>query len=298
LGTPAVPGPTPQLAFEDDGVHPDYLPNDVIIPTLDDVPDGANSPIDPAYGAGEWTLKILDYLDQNQQHWDFFINTNNWCGDVSQDPACAGTIVRILTSQNPGNHTVHHLHMGGDSPPVEGVFESCDGPSSGTSCIPEIEGVEMVVDELSKGGRPHLTRFRPPFGEPYFGGQGQGLAEQDVAKYSVAVGWSIDSHDADYNGNSCAKKPCPTGQGIADNVLKEIGAAPGSGQWGIVLMHGVFPWSYDAIRILFGEHGNDGEIAKRGFRVGTVEDAICWRFGKHSWQLVQDANPGSTRSAN
>ena len=130
------------------------------------------------------------------------------------------------------------------------------------------------------------------------GGTGQAQVEPEVARYSVAVGWSIDSHDADYNGNSCAKKPCPTGQAIANNVLTRLGSAPGAGQWGIVLMHGVFPWSYDAIRILFGEHGNDGEIHKRGFRVGTVEDAICWRFGKHSWQLVQEANPGTTRAPN
>jgi hypothetical protein len=33
-------------------------------------------------------------------------------------------------------------------------------------------------------------------------------------------------------------------------------------------------------------------------RLGTVEDAICWKFGKHSWEIVQQLNPGQTRQPN
>lgn len=298
LGTPIAGGALPQLAFEGDGAKPSYIPNDVVIPTLDDVPDGVNAEPDPAYGLGGHTATILDYLDQHQLHFDLFINTNNWCGDVTMDPACEATLLRILKTQNAGSHSVHHLHMGLDLPPVDGVQQSCDGPTSGGSCAAELAGVESVVAQLSRGGRPHLTRFRPPFGEPYFEGEGNGQAQKDVAKLAVAVGWHLDAHDADYDGTSCADTPCPSGEQIAQNVLDQLGTGPGNKQWGILLMHGVFPWSVDALRILFGEHGNDGEIAKRGFRVGTVEDAVCWRFGKHSWQLVSEANPGSERGPN
>lgn len=298
LGTPIAPGALPQLAFEGDGAKPSYIPNDVVIPTLDDVPDGVNAEPDPAYGLGGHTATILDYLDQNKLHFDLFINTNNWCGDVTMDPACEATLVRILKTQNAGSHSVHHLHMGLDLPPVDGVQQSCDGATSGGSCVPELEGVESVVAQLSRGGRAHLTRFRPPFGEPYFEGEGNGQAQKDVAKLAVAVGWHMDAHDADYEGVSCAETPCPTGEQIAKNVLDQLGTGPGNKQWGILLMHGVFPWSVEALRILFGEHGNDGEIAKRGFRIGTVEDAVCWRFGKHSWQLVSEANPGTERGPN
>jgi hypothetical protein len=28
-------------------------------------------------------------------------------------------------------------------------------------------------------------------------------------------------------------------------------------------------------------------FGKNKFRVGTVEDAICWKYGMHSWDIVQ-----------
>ena len=33
-------------------------------------------------------------------------------------------------------------------------------------CDDEMKGVETLVDMLSAGGIPHLTRFRAPYGEP------------------------------------------------------------------------------------------------------------------------------------
>jgi peptidoglycan/xylan/chitin deacetylase (PgdA/CDA1 family) len=300
LGTAAPVGTAPGTGFD---TQPAFIPNDVVILTLDDGPDGTYSPPDPAYGAGGWTTSALQFLDMNNLHLDFFLNTDNWCGDVTPgptaNPTCDSAIVDILTLHNPGNHTVHHIHMGVNLPPdttqTPPFPQSCDGASSMDSCDAEIAGVESVVNTLSNGGRPHLTRFRPPYGEPYqISGPGLADVSAVVAKYAVWVGWNIDSGDSLYNGTSCATTPCPTGAQIAGNVETLLGSAPGQGRWGIVLMHSTFPWTRDALPLLLG---TGGYLATHGFRVGTVEDAICWKYGMHSWQVVQAAS-GQSRGPN
>jgi peptidoglycan/xylan/chitin deacetylase (PgdA/CDA1 family) len=273
-GTPVAIGKFPDTGFD---TRPAYIPNDVIIPTFDDVPDGANTPPDPVYGPGNWTKSDLAFFKKNQMHPDMFINTNNWCGDITQDPSCEATLVDILKNENAGNHTVHHIHMGIAGTPSD------PGCPDAPSCSAEVAGVESLVKTLSNGGRPHLTRFRAPYGEP-FQAQGPGLSmvEAVVAKFAVQVGWNFDSGDSSCDSTTA---PCFTGQQIANNVIQHIGSGPGKGQgWGIVLMHGTYPWTRDALPILFG---SKGYLAKHGFKIGTVEDAICWKYGKHSWQIVQ-----------
>ena len=34
-----------------------------------------------------------------------------------------------------------------------------------------------------------------------------------------------------------------------------------------------------------------------GFRIGTVEDAVCWKYGKHSWELAKQTS-GKNKSPN
>jgi hypothetical protein len=161
-----------------------------------------------------------------------------------------------------------------------------------------------VINTLSMGGRPHLTRFRAPFGEPYQAmGPGINFVPPEVAKYAVAVGWNLDSGDSAWDDgtnctqfNSSTPGPCPTGQDIANAVIALIGT-PGNGSaHGILLMHGIFGWTHDAIKILFDP--NTGYMKQKGFRVGTVEDAICWKYGMHSWDIVNKLNPGAGRVAN
>src|SRR5262249_19815562 len=150
------------------------------------------------------------------------------------------------------------------SPPLP---QSCGEAASMDTCEEELSGVEAVVSKLSGGGRAHLTRFRPPFGEPYQG-PAPGITEVApvVAKFAVWVGWNFDSTDSLYHGRSCAKSPCPTGQGIASVVEGLIGQAPGQGaSYGILLMHGTFPWTRDAIPILFDP--KTGYLATHGFKV-------------------------------
>jgi peptidoglycan/xylan/chitin deacetylase (PgdA/CDA1 family) len=288
LGTAApLDGPA-ELGFDP---QPSFIPNDVIVPTFDDVPDDVNMPPTADFGAGGWTKKLVQYLDANNMHFDFFINTNNFC-DVQKTPGCMQTLTSILRTQNPGNHTIHHISMGVDNPDFN---VACDTgtPKSKTTCDAEIMGVEAVVAAASMGARPHLTRFRAPFGTPYFEDDRRALAKirPVVGKYAVHVGWQIDSLDA-----SCDM--CHfTGQMISDNVIKKIGTGPGKGEaWGIILMHGVFPGSIDAAKILFDP--KTGYAKVHNFRLATVEDVVCWKYGKHSWQIVQELNPGQTRAAN
>ena len=264
----------PGLGFE---TQPNYIPKDTIILTLDDVPDGMNSPPDPVDGLGSWTKQDLSLLAQLGMHIDFFINTNNYCGDVTQDSECTQDILDILTLHNPANHTVNHVHLGlaptaGSSPP--------DGCSTVADCTAQLTGVETVIDQLSNHGRPHLTRFRAPYGEPYqSGGPGSlTLVEPIVSKFAVTVGWNIDSTDSD-------GLPGHSGTQLAGVVEGLVGMTPGSGSWGILLMHGVHGFTHDAIPLLFGPTGS---LTKRGFKTNaTVEDAICWKYGKHSWEIVQ-----------
>jgi len=298
--SPAAIDPYPSTGFDD---RPLFIPPDVIIPTLDDTPDGPDTSKD-AYAPGNWSKANLAYFSANDLHWDWFINTENWCGPIvggaADDPDCEADIVEILAHHNPGNHTVHHIHMGANIPPDPSAtppVQSCDGATSMNSCDSELAGVEAVINQLSNGGTPHLTRFRAPYGEPFNGG-GDGLADVQavVAKYAVSVGWNFDSGDSAYHGRTCAKAPCPTGESIASAVESQIGTAPGAGaKWGILLMHGTFGWTHDAIKILF--EPKTGYLAAHGFRVGTVEDAICWKYGKHSWEIVAQLT-GQARSPN
>jgi hypothetical protein len=260
-----------------------YIPSDVLVPTLDDVPDGPDPSM--AKTPGNWTASDLkDFLDTmaylNSFRMDFFINTNNAC-DITgtANPMCTATLVDILKMHNPGNHTIHHWHLG--TPGAGG----CGNAACVTS---ELAGVESVVSMLSAGGIPHLTRFRAPFGEPYQAmGSGINFVPAAVAKFAVAVGWNLDSDDSNHDDGTNCTGPCPTGASIAHTVETIVGT-PGSGTNGIILMHGIFGWTHDALKILFDPV--TGYAAKNHFRIGTVEDVICWKYGMHSWTIVNTLN--------
>ncbi len=268
---------------------PSYIPPDVIIPTLDDVPDSIISPPIQAKGGGNWTTADLAYLDAHNMHWDFFINTKNACNLTGTVPPaeCTAAVMDVLKLHYPGNHTVHHWHLG---------TQGTDGCGDATCVRNELAGVESFINTASKSARPHLTRFRAPFGEPYQDNSpGIAFVAPAAAQFAVAVGWNLDSDDSNHDDGRNCTGACPTGQSIAATVEKLI-KTPGTGSaYGIVLMHGIFGWTRDAIPLLFDP--NTGYLAKNKFRVGTVEDAICWKYGKHSWEIVQMLS-GQARSPN
>ncbi|HXI56586.1 MAG TPA: polysaccharide deacetylase family protein [Polyangia bacterium] len=293
LNAPAAIGTFASIGFE---VTPVYIPRDVIIPTFDDVPDRPWTAADVEqfanFGAGDSTRKLLEFADANNLHFDFFINTSNFC-DVSNTPGCKAVLQGLLKTQNVGNHSVHHSHMGGDQVfnPADYAASSCGfTAASRIVCEDELKGVETLVSALSGGARPHLTRFRTPYGEPFQAGMPR-LAEMSAlaAKYAVHIGWQMDSDDSNHDTEHLA------GQVFANNIIKAIGAAPGGGSRGVILMHGVFPWSVEAAKLLFDP--NTGYLKTHGFRMGTVEDAVCWKYGKHSWEIIQQLS-GQKRDPN
>jgi len=260
--------------------------------------DGTHNADYDVYGPGEWTKKLIAWFDMNNMHMDFFINTNNWCGDVTQDPGCTATVVKILKNHNPANHTVHHTHMGGTTAfdTMDISASSCSTTATGSlTCDNDMKGVESVIAMLSNGGRPYLTRFRAPYGEPFQVGGGAIQAVKGVVKkYAVHVGWSFDTQDSKCDSGA---PPCITATQVADAVKAYLGNAPGTGTgWGVILMHGTYPWTYEAVKTLFDPQ--TGYIKTHGFKLGTVEDAICWKYGKHSWELIQQLNAGSTKGPN
>ena len=60
-------------------------------------------------------------------------------------------------------------------------------------------------------------------------------------------------------------------------------------------MHGTYPWSLGELKGLLDP--KTGYLTTHKFRRGTVEDAICWKYGKHSWELIAEIN-GSQRGPN
>jgi hypothetical protein len=163
----------------------------------------------------------------------------------------------------------------------------CGASGDKLDCDDEIKGVETLVNMLSGGALPHLTRFRAPYGEPFLeGGAGVASTRITVAKYAVHVGWQMDSTD------SLCDNCKYTGQQIAGAVEKAVNG----GKRGIILMHGTYPWSFQAAKLLFDPA--TGYARSKNLRLGTVEDAICWKYGRHSWDIVSALNAGQTRQPN
>jgi peptidoglycan/xylan/chitin deacetylase (PgdA/CDA1 family) len=262
LGTPADPGITPQTTFDQ---QPTYIPSNMIIITLDDGPDGSGCP-----GMGDSTsCTVLDnefFMTQGMKV-DFFINTNNRC-PVMPMTGCYSYVQQLFQAGHYiANHTVDHAHLA----PGGGLGGThCMDPTCVTN---ELAGVEMTVQMLTNGGTKNLTRFRAPYGEPYQSGDAsdQALAEPVVAQFAVEVNWNFDSQDS--NGMAW------DGPSLFNNVVGII-QTPGKGSWGIMLVHAVYPWTTQMLPLLIPY------LQKNGFQLATVEDVICWRFGKHSWEII------------
>jgi peptidoglycan/xylan/chitin deacetylase (PgdA/CDA1 family) len=250
--------------------QPSYIPNDVLIITFHDGPTGDNLTDDK-----------LAYLDAHNLHADFFLNTDNFC-DISTGTgpaACIAELVDILKLHNPTNHTEHHadLENAGNSPMY---------PCPNASCVDsELSNVESVINTVSMGARPHLTRIRPPYGS-YVSGS---AAAAEIEKYGVALGENIDPGDWALTN--------PTGAEVA-NALTAIIKTPtdSSHSWGVVGFHVFVQGTTDALPLLFDPV--NGYIVKNGFRLGSIEDVVCWKFGMHSWDIINQLNPGAGRGPN
>jgi peptidoglycan/xylan/chitin deacetylase (PgdA/CDA1 family) len=252
--------------------QPGYIPNNMIILTFDDGPDGSGCP-----GLGDsMSCTILDneFLMSKGIKADFFLNTNNRC-TVAPMFGCYSYAQQIIMSgQYIANHTVHHYHLAPGGGMGDGIMHCSDA-----ACVEsEITGVEGTVSMLTNGATTNLTRFRAPFGEPYQTGSAsdQMLVEPVVAKYAVEINWNFDSQDS--NGMMW------TGTSLFDNIAGII-QTPGKGSWGIMLMHAVYPWTNQMLPLLIQY------LQQNGFQLATVEDVLCWEFGKHSWEIIPNKKP-------
>jgi peptidoglycan/xylan/chitin deacetylase (PgdA/CDA1 family) len=272
----------PNIGFDDE--EKGYIPPDVIIPTFDDVPDHGYTAADDDFKKfqdGNWTKKMLDWFEEKNLHVDFFINSNNFC-DVINDAGCTETVKRMFANHNVGNHTIHHIHMGSKGATGAANAESGCGVAGAKfpTCDAEITGVEEVVKTLSGGTIPHLYRFRAPYGEPFQAGGGAiASIRATVAKYAVHIGWTMESGDADHDDDGLAKGNDFFAKAVTDKVA--------AGTRGVILMHGTYPWSLGEIKLLLDPASPNSLQQKYKVRLGTVEDAVCWKYGMHSWDIIQ-----------
>jgi peptidoglycan/xylan/chitin deacetylase (PgdA/CDA1 family) len=270
-GAKQDPGTMPETGGWDNSptvVYTDPPPKDMppktIVLTLDDVPQSGVTQTDLT------TLAVANL------HSDFFANVNNLCGDLSgaaANPECVGDIMNVLSKHSLGNHSVQHWHLG----VLDGSYTDGYPHCTNAACVEsQITGVEAYISRLTNGATPHLTRFRAPFGEPYYAAVASDLATVGpvVAKYAVEVDWNFDSDDSLH--------PWPSGgQSLYDHVIND---KLKKGAFGIVLMHGTLTWTRDMLPMLLTYLKNNG------YQFATVEDVICWKFGMHSWEIVNKTN--------
>jgi peptidoglycan/xylan/chitin deacetylase (PgdA/CDA1 family) len=239
----------------DFSTRPTYVANNVLGLSFDDGPDSVNTPL------------VLDALKAKGVKATFFINTDNYDGPVDSNTTLKNLIKRIVNEGHVlGSHTVHHLHLPDQT---AAKIES------------EITGVQTTVNRTDVLGTayPKITLLRDPFGEPHQGGA-PGQAAYDkvapiVGKYAVHIGWAIDPTDYDcVTGTAAQNKQC-----VLDNVLNTI-KTPGTGDYGMILMHSVQPQTAAAIGQLIDT------MKSRGFVFKTAEEFVQARFGKSSNEIV------------
>jgi len=270
-GAPQAPGSWPETGDWDNSPTTIYsmpppanMPPKTIVLTFDDV---------PLVGVTKTDLATLGTAGLEV---DFFVNVNNLCGDLSLATAnaeCVNDMQAILTNHRVSNHTVQHWHLGA----LDGSHTDGTPHCTAAACVEtQINGVESYINKLTKGATPHLTRFRAPFGEPYYAAVASDLATVApvVAKYAVQVDWNFDSDDSanswPYNGQSLYDH-------VVNDKLKK-------GAIGIMLMHGTLTWTRDMLPMLISY------LQTNGYKFATVEDVICWTFGMHSWAIVNKIN--------
>ena len=265
------PGPWPETGGWDNSpttvftdTPPQDMPPKTIVLTFDDV---------PLPGVTKTDLATLATAGLQV---DFFANVNNLCGDLSlatADPECVNDMHSILANHRIANHTMQHWHLGAlDGSHTDGI-PHC---TNATCVETQNKDVETYITKLTNGATPHLTRFRAPYGEPYYAAVASDLATVApvVAKYAVQVDWNFDSDD------SLTSWP-NKGQSLYDHVVND---KLKKGAFGIILMHGTLTWTRDMLPMLISY------LQSSGYKLATVEDVICWKFGMHSWSVVNKTN--------
>ena len=244
-------GPPYEIDFNP---HPPYLDKNVVILTFDDGPDG------------QYTAKVLDVLKEKDVKATFFFNGHN-NSNLDTDTGAQNLVKRALAEGHQlASHTDHHIDLAVSTP--EKIEQ-------------EIVVVENQMKKILGDSGPKMTLIRTPYGRPYqseYGSANYKKVSAVLSKHGVHVGWNFDSNDWMYQGNANMVYSSVTG------LIK----TPGTGAWGVVLMHSINPQTAGALPRIIDYMKTNGFVFK------LVEDAVRGKYGKSSAELLGVASGGGS----
>jgi peptidoglycan/xylan/chitin deacetylase (PgdA/CDA1 family) len=255
LTSTAAADAPPQLGFAE---RPTYLgPREVAL-TFDDAP-----------GWNDSTLAVLDVLRDRGVRATFFVNTGP---EATSRWSARTALTRIVEEGHDlGAHGRNHRHL---------------EPLDEASLRSELFGVE---DDLAQLGIAYpISLFRAPFDEPYLAHYQRTVLGWEVddrgydriapiaAERMVHIGWNIDSDDWRCPSDRWAGATC---------AFERIRAKLERGDHGIIRMHASSPPTAPALALLLDY------LDAHGYRVVTVEDAVCNALGATSADVIGGGPP-------
>jgi peptidoglycan-N-acetylmuramic acid deacetylase len=249
-------------------------------------------------GPSEWTNDFLDVLKARGVHATFFITAEQLKGTLGlqgsyiDEYGVTEVFERLLKREldeghGLANHTVNHPDLG---LVTDQQVES------------ELDQNELQVNAglMRAGAQPLiLSLVRPPYGSPWFAGQGgvnapaiaRAQVAERIARHGLNVLWNIDSTDSvewtQGESYSRTKRQDPsTGAPSFDDKVARIeqavlsDALVASGAGIVVLMHDTHPTTLMALPSVL-----DGLVAA-GYHFATIEDYVAMRWQRPSRELT------------
>jgi peptidoglycan/xylan/chitin deacetylase (PgdA/CDA1 family) len=269
--TKSVPRPTSMQDYATGYYESDPTPDKIAYLTFDD-------------GPTDWTTGVLDILKKEKVHATFFV-----CGVWGKENDLINNrfkkyrdvLIRMVKEGHIiGNHTLNHPNLA--KLPPEHIAKEID------------QNQILLNQELKEYARP-MTLIRPPYGSPFMGPSSK-MVRQKVGKVlrkkGVVMLWSkhFDSSDSMewVRGEWYEEGPRVN---INDREFKAkmhriyvrlISRANGKGI--VVLFHDTHPTSMDILSKVIEK------LKSEGYRFGTLEDYVTWRWHKSSAALVAEQN--------
>ena len=274
-GLPSAPEPVPET--HKPGIHPpgyfpgDPLPEKTAFLTFDD-------------GPSDWTGRVLDILKARKIRGTFFICANWLPGSTIENNAFAiyrETLLRMIQEGHAiGNHTRSHRNFLKLTP---GEIEQ------------ELDRNQELFDRaLGRHAFP-LTLIRPPFGEPWYSGtstRAMRSASTIIEKRGLVILWSRHFFSGDsmdwVRGDWYREGPRVDieqkefRQRMLSIYNRLIRRVDGGGM--VILFHDTHRTSTEILPAIIDE------LKIRGYRFGTMEDYVRWRWQKRSSEVIQDRN--------
>jgi peptidoglycan-N-acetylglucosamine deacetylase len=235
-------------------------------------------------GPTDWTAGILDILKKEKVPATFFV-----CGAWGDEKNLShnrfrkyrDVLIRMVREGHIiGNHTLNHQNLA--KLPPENIAKEID------------DNQILFNQELKEYAQP-MTLIRPPYGSPFIGPSSKDVREKVgkiLRKKGLVMLWSkhFDSSDSMewVRGEWYEEGPRVN---IKDEEFKEkmhriyvrlISRANGNGI--VILFHDTHPTSMDILSKVIEK------LKSEGYRFGTLEDYVKWRWHKSSSDLVAEQN--------